>query len=138
MRRTIAYERAEEPATVDEAIERRNALIADVQKIQAQLGRIDGDPEWRRSAIHALNTKQGELRRIKDWLRRHDDHKTSEWQLLGKAHRLMDEIVEGGFLDANASDAPALATELHDRLTALLDEIEKTVPGKYLEVARGG
>lgn len=131
--------RADEPRTVDEAIARRNALITDVQKIQAQLGREDGgDAEWRRTALHALNEKQGELRRLKDWLRRNDERKASEWQLLATAHRLMEEIMESGALDPDASDAPALVSELHDRLVALLDEIEKTVPGKYLEAANGG
>ncbi len=124
--RRIVDVRAENPKTVDEAIQRRNSLIEDVQKIQAQLGRIEGDPEWRRSAIHALNTKQGELRRIKDWLRQNDDRKTSEWQLLSRAYHMIDGLRQ-------EHRDPAAPVLVDGEIDDILDEIEKTVPGKYLE-----
>lgn len=124
--RHIVDVRAENPKTVDEAIQRRNSLIEDVQKIQAQLGRIEGDPEWRRSAIHALNTKQGELRRIKDWLRQNDDRKTSEWQLLSRAYHMIDGLRQ-------EHRDPAAPVLVDGEIDDILDEIEKTVPGKYLE-----
>jgi hypothetical protein len=107
---------------------KRNALIKEVQDIQAQLGagKEDADPEWRRTALHALNAKQNELRRIKDWLRKNDVAKQGEWALLGRAYRFLDSI------EIHDDDTP-FARDVY----SLLDAIEKTIPGKYLSNETG-
>jgi hypothetical protein len=145
-RRRVVEVQSGDPESHDEAVERRNALIKEVQDIQEQLGRtppksglIDqgsGEaydsistmqyPAWRRSAITALNRKQAELRRIKDWLRKNDVAKKGEWALLGKAYRLLDAIQASGAMDVGVDGLVAQSQ-------VLLDEIEKTIPGKYLE-----
>lgn len=143
-RRRVVEVQSGEPESHDEAVERRNALIKEVQDIQEQLGRtppksglIDqgsGEPydslktmpypAWRRSAINALNQKQAELRRIKDWLRKNDTAKQSEWALLGRAYRMIEEL---------RGSHDCLPESYGTEVDSMLDAIEKTIPGKYLE-----
>ena len=114
------------PTSHDDAVVKRNALIKEVQDIQAQLGAAKEDePQqvWRRNALHALNAKQNELRRIKDWLRKNDAAKKGEWELLGRAYH----VIEG------LRDQQAMPDDHGGEIDALLDAIEKTIPGKYLE-----
>lgn len=63
---TIRYEK---PKSLEEALDRRDQLGADIEQIQTQLGLRPNDTEWRKKAKIALLCKTEELRRIKTFIR---------------------------------------------------------------------
>jgi hypothetical protein len=121
--RVIGVEELQEPQTYEQALAMRALLIDDVQRIERQLAARD-DPEWRPKALGALHYKQGQLRRVKEWLRNHDTRKESEWQLLGRAHALFRRVQDNDGTTAEGFDG---------EIDALLDAIERVVPGRHLE-----
>src|ERR1700677_869823 len=70
-----------DPASIEEAYERRDALLAEVQRIQLQLGNRNFlDPEgrrmpakvywdWRNRAGNELNEHLEQIRKIKNWVK---------------------------------------------------------------------
>jgi hypothetical protein len=123
-RRRVVDVQNGEPTSYEDALRQRNALIEDVQRIQSQLSeRGFDDPEWRKSAVRALHAKQGDLRSMKEWLRKNDTRRQGEWALLARAYH----VIEG------LRDQQAMPDDHGGEIDAVLDEIEKTIPGKYLE-----
>ncbi len=108
----------EEPKTYDEAMELRSRLISEVDEIQGTLA-VRKDLEWRNSALRSLRDKREQLRSVKDWIRRNDPRKQSEWELLSRTYALLEAL------------AP-VAVGHAEEIEALLDAIELVVPGKYL------
>jgi len=108
----------EEPKTYDEAMELRSRLISEVDEIQGTLA-VRKDLEWRSSALRSLRDKRQHLRSVKDWIRKNDPRKQSEWELLSRTYSLLEAL------------AP-VAVGHAEEIEALLDAIELVVPGKYL------
>jgi hypothetical protein len=112
----------EPPKTYDEALLRRANLIDEVDAAQDILsGRLD--PDSRAFWLKTLRIKRSLLRQLKEWLRKNDRLKMSEWELLARTHRLLTRM---------GTEAPV---GYHEEMEALLDAIELVVPGQYLEKA---
>lgn len=125
-----------DPKNMEDALAIKDRVVGEIQDIQAQLSNrnkeeFDGARmesheyhEWRRRAAYALRVKQAHLRKIKEWMRKHQ--KSGEWSLLARAYRWIDVAVQGGFMD--------MATEgVTDEADALRDAIEHVVPREILE-----
>jgi hypothetical protein len=117
-----------EPRSYDEALKLRAELIEEVDRLQDSLS-VRSDLEWRTQALAELSHKRSLLRQLKEWLRRHDPQKMSEWELLARAHNLVSRIGD----ELRVSTAPASYLEEMDQL---LDAIELVVPGQYLNKQR--
>lgn len=115
-----------EPRSYDEALKARAELIEEVDRLQDGLS-VRSDLEWRAYALTELSHKRALLRQLKEWIRRHDPQKMSEWELLARAHRVLEEVAASG---AN------LPSSLDAEREALLDAIELVVPGQYLNKPR--
>jgi hypothetical protein len=114
-----------EPRSYDEALKLRAELIEEVDRLQDSLS-VRSDLEWRTQALAELSHKRSLLRQLKEWLRRHDPQKMSEWELLAIAHQFLERVA------ALVGDGNALDAERE----ALLDAIELVVPGQYLNKPR--
>lgn len=107
----------QEPSDLEEAESRREQLLLDVSKIQAQLGsrnrtdtqgrrlRSEKYSEWRTRASHSLATKNDELRRINRWIR-------------GRKKELFEERMH----HIHAHDALTLVKRMHKLITSLKSE----------------
>lgn len=118
-----------EPSSIEEAVDRRHRLQKEVEKLQEQLSeknrtdvsgrRLDEADynRWRRTTIAAMHERQQELRDLRAWLgRKQGGKKGSEWALLARAYRILDQLPEG-----------------NPDVEQLLDDIEYTIPKAFLE-----
>lgn len=113
------------PKTYDEALAMRAKFIDRIDELQGMLASRSG-MEWRNAVLADLRGNRSLLRQLKDWIRRNDAVKMSEWELLARAHQFLEEVSWhvgcGNALDAERE--------------ALLDAIELVVPGQYLNKQR--
>jgi hypothetical protein len=123
------FEAFPEPASVDEARARREALIREHAVIDGQMS-VRHDLEWRAKARSDLRRIQAEIRMLKEYLRKNDVAKESEWKLLARAHAMLVRWVTADI----AAEFPDLARR--EEAEALLDAIELVVPGQYLNKTR--
>ena len=133
MTRPQIFEAFPEPKSADEARARREALIREHAAIDEQLS-VRHDLEWRTRARTDLRRIQAEIRMLKDYLRKNDSAKESEWKLLARAHAMLARSVE---VDARpeAAEEELKNMQWKDEVESLLDAIEHVVPGQYLNKA---
>jgi hypothetical protein len=127
--RPQVFEAFPEPTSVDEARARREALIREHAVIDEQMS-VRHDLEWRAKARSDLRQIQAEIRMLKEYLRKNDVAKESEWKLLARAHAMLCVAV-----DYPGAGSPRWDTNLlwREEAEALLDAIELVVPGQYLK-----
>lgn len=82
-----------EPASLEEALQRKDELGAAILQIQSQLGSRQEDNEWRRKTKVALLCKTEELRRIKSYVR---EHKQSKFDALSEAVEILQQLEKTG------------------------------------------
>ena len=116
------------PKTYDEALALRARLIAETDRLQDELS-VETDMTVRYPALASLRKKRALLRQVKEWLRRNDVVKMSEWELLGRAHQFLEEVAS--FVRDKTDDGHQNALDAERE--ALLDAIELVVPGQYLK-----
>lgn len=106
--------------TYDEAQSLRAALIAEVGRLEDELSMLTGGPAARRAAQANLRAAQARLRNVKEWLRKNDVVKQSEWKLLARAYHELQALLP-------------VAPGRTEGIEQILDAIELVVPGQYLE-----
>lgn len=124
------------PRNVEDALRRKRQVADEVTRLQTALkdptpvddhGQIILDrrlrAEFRQATKQKLDQLYIEARALKDWLRLHASHKPSEYEMLGRAYRLLSELPDEHPLGAEAE--------------ALLSDIEMHVPHAFLACARG-
>lgn len=122
----------QEPPSVDVALQRKRFLTDEVTRLQAVLtdrspvdsaGQRITDPQrkadFRQELRTALAGYLDEVRYLKDWLRLNASGKPSEWELLGRAYRLLGTLEDKG--------AP-----IGEEGETLLSDMEMHVPNGYL------
>jgi hypothetical protein len=125
-----------DPRNVEEALRRKRQIADEVTQLQAKMkdrapadqsGQIIIDKrvrnDFRQTVKHNLESLYAEARFLKDWLRQNATHKPSEYDMLGRAYRLLSEIDEHGLLSPDGE--------------SLLEDIEMHVPHSYLFRERG-
>jgi hypothetical protein len=98
-----------QPRSVEEALQRKRLIADDVVRVQALLkdesptaedGRIITDRrernDFRQKLKHTLAQRYEETRFLKDWLRLHATRKPSEWDMLGRAYRILTTLEDRG------------------------------------------
>jgi hypothetical protein len=111
-------ETLETPKTYDEALALRGKLIEEVDSLQDVLAANPYGPH-RTDTLTRLRRARALLRQVKEWLRKNDVVKQSEWTLLARAHALLQAL-------------EPVATGHAEDIEQLLDAIELVVPGQYL------
>ena len=105
--------------TYDEAQGLRAELIDLVGRLEDKLS-MSQYPDVRRAMQAELRHAQARLRKVKDWLRKNDAVKQSEWKLLARAYQELQALLPV---------APGRA----EGIEQILDAIELVVPGQYLK-----
>lgn len=122
----------QEPPSVDAALQRKRFLTDEVTRLQVALadrapvgptGQRITDPqrksEFRQELRTTLADYLDEVRYLKDWLRLNASGKPSEWELLGRAYRLLGTLEDKG-------------TPIGEEGETLLSDMEMHVPNGYL------
>ena len=121
-----------QPKSVEEALQRKRQIADDVTRFQTQLkdrlptdesGRAITDKQkrndYRQQLKHLLASRYEETRFLKDWLRLNATKKPSEWEMLGRAYRLLTTLEEKGFA-------------IGEEVEVLLTDLEMHVPHVHL------
>lgn len=114
------------PKTILEAERRLDAAIADINRIQSELGKrklTDGSPgylDWRQKALDALNNRMAEQRQIKAWLASQPGLKSQAVldilvprRLLRKAVAIFDEFAEQDFSEEEKQIIESIRTYIN-------------------------
>lgn len=118
----------EPPETLAEAEDLRAQLLLDISSIQEQLSdpsradRTTDYSRWRKGALVALRCKEEELRRLKRWIKEHQQSvfKASDWELHARAIRVLESL-----------------SELSDDGRRLLADLRARVPDWYVQSTVG-
>jgi len=121
-----------QPKSVEEALQRKRLVSDDVVRYQASLkdecpttegGRVITDRrernEYRQQLKHLLALRYEEARFLKDWLRLNATRKPSEWNMLGRAYRILSTLEEQGIT-------------IGEEAAGLLSDLEMHVPHAHL------
>ena len=124
------------PRNVEEALRRKRQIADEVTQLQTKMkdrlptdenGRVIIDRhvrnEYRQTLKRTLEGLYAETRWLKDWLRQNATHKPSEYDMLGRAYRILNQMEDSGVLSPEGE--------------SLLSDIEMHVPHAYLFSTRG-
>jgi hypothetical protein len=126
----------QQPKSVEEALQRKRMISDDVTRFQTALkdetpraddGHLITDrrerSEFRQNLKHLLASRYEETRFLKDWLRLNATRKPSEWDMLGRAYRILSMLEEQG-------------VALGEEGSGLLSDLEMHVPHIHLMGSR--
>jgi len=113
------------PQTVEEAMQRKRILADHVTQTQTALsqrsfadagGRVlrgRDRTDHRDQLKQKLDILYAEMRFLKDWLRANASHKPSEWNMLGRAYRLLCALEDKGVTLGKDGEVLLSEIELH-------------------------
>lgn len=126
------------PKSVEDALQRKRLIADDVAQCQVKLkerhpydenGHILYDvvkrSEYRERLKPILAARYEELRFLKDWLRLHATRKPSEWDMLGRAYRLLTMMEERGVLIGEEAEVLLSDLEMHVPHIHLVGDVQK-------------
>jgi hypothetical protein len=126
------------PKSVEEALQRKRQIADDVTQFQVKLkerhpndenGRVISDHNQRAAYRERLKTmlarRYEELRFLKDWLRLNATRKPSEWEMLGRAYRLLTMMEDRGVPIGEEGDVLLSDLEMHVPHIHLVGDTQK-------------
>ena len=126
------------PKSVEEALQRKRLIADDVAQCQMRLkerrphdenGQVLVDHVKRalfRERMKAvLASRYEELRFLKDWLRLNATRKPSEWDMLGRAYRILTVMEERGVPIGEEGEVLLADLEMHVPHVHLMGDVQK-------------